>query len=139
MEKGGIGMIEKILGFYEKDIKKLCYLSASDNPNDNTWWGHDTDIGDLPQAVKDFCDVPVVSLEEHQKYLDAGARLKMRVIELEMEVKRLKGMKVVSLEWLEEYIEKRRKSFRNSESDYGKGVRNGLDYLLLSAKKEAGV
>jgi len=43
----------------------------------------------------------------------------------------------VSLKWLKEYCKKRQKGFRNSESDYGKGVRNGLKYLLLACEQKA--
>ena len=59
-------MTEKVLGLKEKDIKKLCKLSASGDSY-RGWWGHDTDIGDLPKKVLEFCNIPVVPLEKHEK------------------------------------------------------------------------
>lgn len=63
-------MSEKVLGFRKKDAIDEC--------------GHG-----CHWKIKKF--VPVVSLEEHKEFLDAGKLLKLRVIELELEVKRLKA------------------------------------------------
>lgn len=36
--------------------EKIAELSASKNPRDNEWWGHDTSIGDLPKAIKELLE-----------------------------------------------------------------------------------
>ena len=32
---------------------KIANESASEDPRDNSWWGHDTEIGNLPQRIQD--------------------------------------------------------------------------------------
>lgn len=88
-------MSEKVLlGFWDKDAEYKSFYA--DKEGKEYWRKAGEKFFDKDGVITEFTIptkklVPVVSLEEHKEFLDAGKLLKLRVIELELEVKRLKA------------------------------------------------
>lgn len=44
--------------------EEIAELSASKDPRDNEWWGHDTTLGDLPKRIEELMKGRVVFVDD---------------------------------------------------------------------------